>query len=117
MLPYARAAELIHDVYGLAVSPGTLVAWVAEASAALQETANVIASQLNAAQLVHADESGLRVAGKLHWLHIAANETHTWYAVHGKRGMAAIEQHGILPGRTGVLVPSAGLLSSQPHCG
>ncbi|WP_229443684.1 hypothetical protein [Massilia psychrophila] len=22
MLPYARAAELIHDVYGLAVSPG-----------------------------------------------------------------------------------------------
>ena len=67
MLPHARAAGLIHDVYGLAVSPGTLVAWVAEASAALQETANVIASQLNAAQLVHANASGLRVAGKLHW--------------------------------------------------
>lgn len=45
MLPYARAAELIFDVYGLAVSPGTLVAWVAEARAALQETADVIASQ------------------------------------------------------------------------
>ncbi|PIL41165.1 IS66 family transposase [Massilia psychrophila] len=104
MLPYARAAELIHDVYGLAVSPGTLVAWVAEVSAALQETANLIASQLSAAQLVHADESGLRVAGKLHWLHIAANETHTWYGMHGKRGMAAIEEHGILAGRTGVLV-------------
>lgn len=104
MLPYARAAELIFDVYGLAISPGTLVAWVAEARAALQGTANVIASQLNAAPLVHADESGLRVAGKLHWLHIAANETHTWYGVHGKRGLAAIEEHGILAGRTGVLV-------------
>ena len=64
----------------------------------------MIDSQLNAAPLVHADESGLRVAGKLHWLHIAANETHTWYGVHGKRGMAAIEEHGILAGRTGVLV-------------
>lgn len=104
MLPYARAAELIFDVYGLAVSPGTLVAWVAEARVALQGTANVIASQLNMAPLVHADESGLRVAGKLHWLHIAANDTHTWYGVHGKRGMAAIEDHGILAGRTGVLV-------------
>lgn len=104
MLPYARAAELIFDFYGLAVSPGTLVAWVAEARAALQETADVIARQLNAAPLVHADESGLRVAGKLHWLHIAANDTHTWYGVHGKRGMAAIEAHGILAGRTGVLV-------------
>lgn len=31
MLPYARAAELIHDVYGLTTSPATLLAWVAEA--------------------------------------------------------------------------------------
>lgn len=41
MLPYARAAELIKDVYGLAISPGTLVAWVAEARAALQGTATI----------------------------------------------------------------------------
>lgn len=104
MLPYARAAELIEDMYGLAISPGTLLAWVAEARAALQPTADDIACQLSAAHLVHADESGLRVAGKLHWLHIAANDTHTWYGVHGKRGLAAIEEHGILPKRTGVLV-------------
>jgi transposase len=44
MLQYARAAELLFDVYSLAVSPGTLVAWVAEARAAMQETADVIAS-------------------------------------------------------------------------
>ncbi|MES2260995.1 MAG: hypothetical protein V4724_20955 [Pseudomonadota bacterium] len=42
MLPYARTAELIHDVYGLSVSPGTLVSWVGEASAALQGTADLI---------------------------------------------------------------------------
>ena len=28
MLPFARAAELMADLYGLSVSPGTLVAWV-----------------------------------------------------------------------------------------
>ena len=104
MLPYARAAELIQDLYGLAVSPGTLVSWVSEARIALQNTADIIASQLRQAALLHADESGLRVAGKLHWLHIVASETHTWYGVHTRRGTEAIEAHGILPKRLGVLV-------------
>ena len=104
MLPYARAAELIHDVYGLAISPATLLAWVAEARATLQATADQIADQLRAAPVLNADESGLRVAGKLHWMHIAASDTLTWYGVHAKRGLEAIEAHGILPKRLGVLV-------------
>jgi len=93
MLPYVRAAELIHDIYGLSISPGTLVAWVAEAHTDLQGTANVIANQLSAASLAHADESGLRVAGKLHWLHIVANETLTWYGLHVKRIHALCNAH------------------------
>jgi transposase len=104
MLPFARAAELIEDIYKVSVSPGTLVSWVGEARAALQSTADLIAEQLQESALVHADESGLRVAGKLHWLHIAANKTHTWYGVHARRGMEAIEAHGILRKRLDVLV-------------
>ena len=77
---------------------------MAEARAALQATADRIADRLHAAPVLNADESGLRVAGKLHWLHIAASDTLTWYGVHTKRGMAAIEAHGILPKRLGVLV-------------
>ncbi|WP_229506101.1 IS66 family transposase, partial [Massilia genomosp. 1] len=99
MLPYARAAQLLGDLYGIKPSTGTLLAWVAEASAAFGGTADTIAGQLHAAALVHADESGLRVAKTLHWLHIAATATHTWYGVHAKRGMEAIAAHGILPNR------------------
>lgn len=104
MLPYARTAELIRDLYGLSVSPGTLVSWVGEARAALQGTADLIAELLRRGALVNADESGLRVASKLHWLHIAASEKLTWYGLHAKRGLEAIEAHGILPRRIGVLV-------------
>jgi transposase len=104
LLPFARAAQLIQDLYGVAVSPGTLVSWVGEARSALDSTAALIADQLRKAALLHADESGLRVASKLHWLHIAASETHTWYGVHARRGMEAIEAHDILPNRLGVLV-------------
>ena len=104
MLPFARAAELIQDIYGLTVSPGTLVSWVGEARQALQSTADLIAQCLHAAPVLSADESGLRVDSKLHWLHIAATETLTWYGVHAKRGLEAIEAHGILPKRIGVLM-------------
>ena len=64
-------------MYGLSVAPATLLAWVAEARAALQATEDHIANRLHAAPVLNADESGLRVAGKLHWLHIAASDTLT----------------------------------------
>ena len=104
MLPYARAAELISELYGLPVSPATLLAWVGEASAALQGTVDVIARGLHHAPVLCADESGMRVDGKLHWMHVAATATLTWYGMHEKRGVIAMDAHGILPKRLGVLV-------------
>jgi transposase len=104
MLPYARAAQLSADLYGLSVSPATLQGWVAEASAALLETAEGVADRLRAAPVLHGDESGLRVAGKLRWLHVAATDKLTWYGVHGKRGLAAMQTQDILTRHEGVLV-------------
>lgn len=96
MLPYARAAEFIREMTGLSVSPATLHAWVGEASVALQNTADLIARQLHHAPVLCAEESGLRVDGKLHWMHVAATADLTWYGRHAKRGMEAIVAHGIL---------------------
>lgn len=104
MLPYARAAGLISELFGLPVSPATLLAWVGEASTALQGTVEHIAQQLHHAPVLCADESGLRVAGKLHWMHVAATANLTWYGLHERRGVEAMLAHGILPNRIGVLV-------------
>ena len=45
----------------------------------------------------HCDESGWRVTGTLQWQQAASTERLTSYAVHAKRGAAAIEAIGILP--------------------
>ena len=104
LLPLARSAQLIEQLYGLRVSPGTVQAWIEQASATLVPQVDRIAQALIETPVAHADESGLRVAASLHWLHTVASEKYTWYGVHPNRGMLAMAEHGILPKRLGTLV-------------
>ena len=59
---------------------------------------------LRDAEVLHVDESGLRVTGKLHWLHVASTDRLTSYEVHAKRGHEAMEDAGILGAFTGTAV-------------
>ncbi len=104
LLPLGRSAQLITQLFALTVSPATVLAWIGEASARLRPNVERIAQALIAVPVAHADESGLRVASRLHWLHTVASDTLTWYGVHAKRGMLAITEHGILPKRIATLV-------------
>lgn len=104
LLPLARSAQLITQLFGLKVSPATVLAWIAQASGLLSAQIARIAQGLIDTPVAHADESGLRVAAKLHWLHTIASEALTWYGVHAKRGMQAIAEFGFLPQRVATLV-------------
>ena len=67
--------------------------------------------------MADADESGLRVSARLHWLYTVVNDTLTWYGVHAKRGMTAfIEVHGILRSRIAVRVHDCWALYWDLQC-
>jgi transposase len=80
------------------VGEGTLVTATQEMAAAVMPANEQVKGQVRTAEpVVHFDESGLRVTGKLQWLHSASTERLTSYAGHAKRGTAAIDAIGILP--------------------
>ena len=104
LLPLARSAQLISQLYGLSLSPGTVYAWGDQAARLLLPEVACIAQSLIGLPVVCADESGLRVASRLHWLHTVASDQLTWYGVHAQRGLPAFEDHGILPHVMGTAV-------------
>jgi transposase len=95
-LPYARTAELLTDLCGCPLSPGTLETFVAEGADRLVETEEMIKQALREADVQGNDETGIRVQGLLHWLHVARTDLLTHYAMHRKRGKEATDAIGIL---------------------
>jgi transposase len=97
LIPLARTCELLGDFYGH--SPAE--AFVLEANTALRDQSeaslDTIKQQLIGSDVVHYDESGLRVEGKLNWLHVASTDQLTYYGVHPKRGQVGMQAIGILP--------------------
>ena len=99
-----RTAVLMKDFFGLPVSQATVVKAARAGSDILQATVQDIGQAVVRSAVAHADESGLRVAKKLHWLHVLATQTLTWVASHAKRGAEAFESLGLLQQFKGVLV-------------
>jgi transposase len=103
-LPVDRAAQLLGDVLGAGVATGTLASVVAEGAAGLAGFAEVVRQGLAAASVAHFDETGARVAGRLHWVHSASTSLLTLLTVDAKRGQQAMAAAGVLPGFAGVAV-------------
>jgi transposase len=106
-LPVERTAALLAEVFGTPMSVGTVAAWTSRAAAGLAPFTAAARRALTEAEVVHADETGLRVAGRLHWLHVASSARFTGLFCHRKRGKQAIDAAGVLPHFTGIAVHDA----------
>lgn len=102
LLPLKRTCELFEDFYGHAPSEAVILAASGQINEQIQPTLKAIYAQLVEADLLHHDETGMRVEGKLQWLHVSSTQHLTYYAVHPKRGQKALRAIGILPQFKGV---------------
>lgn len=103
-IPLARTSEMFGDLYGHSLGEDTVRHANGHIEEEIAPTTEVIRQQLRDSAVVHCDETGMRAAGKLHWVHVASTSTLTHYTFHPKRGSEAMEEGGILPQLTGVAV-------------
>jgi hypothetical protein len=82
----ARTAQAMTDLFGVAMSVGAVAAAHIRVGDVLADSEFVdqVRDVLTGADVVHVDESGLRVAGKLHWVHVATTGKYTPIWVHPK---------------------------------
>lgn len=104
-----RTAQALGELFATPVSPGTVTAMIRRAAAGVRGCGvlEVIREKLRGARVAHFDETGLRVAGKLAWVHSASNDRWSLITVHPKRGIEGMGHAGVLPCFTGVAVHDA----------
>ena len=104
MLPFARCKELIFDLTGHCISTGSLSNFQKQCFDHLEGYQNNIRKQLLKSEVLHADETGVRLCGKNTWMHVLSNKSISFFAHHLNRGKQAMEDIGILDNYNGNLV-------------
>ncbi len=97
LLPTARTCEALAALCGCQIAEATLLQWSELAAERLAPTVERIAELIVASPLQHGDETGIRVYGMLHWLHVNCTRFLTHLAWHASRGRPAMDEIGIWP--------------------
>ena len=82
MVPLKRTAQSLKELTGRAVAEATLLAWLTRLYAALADWEAAAVERLLAMPVLHADVTGLRIAGENHLLHSVGAGSLTLKFVH-----------------------------------
>jgi transposase/uncharacterized small protein (DUF1192 family) len=98
LLLYQRLQELFHDLFQIKLSQGTLNNILSKRHRYLEQFENAAKTVLMESDVVHFDESGIRLKKSLNWLHVASTQQLTCYHIDPKWGAVAMDAMAILPG-------------------
>jgi transposase len=102
-----RTAQALAELFGIPLSSGTVAGITARAAGRLDGFLDRVRDNIAAAEVAGFDETGFRVAGRLHWVHCARTGKYTLFMVHPRRGRQAMEAMGVLSSFAGVAVHDA----------
>jgi transposase len=101
LLPWARTCEALGDLYNHRPTEAFLQESLQSCHQQIMPSLEEIKETLKTEKVAHFDETGMRVLGKLHWVHVASTSSLTHYDVHERRGQIGMRDIGILPEFTG----------------
>jgi transposase len=104
-MPLNKIKQFTLDLYGVPINEATILSSNAFLYQQLSQTETLIKERIQSSPVANADETGMRINKKLHWMHTTSTPLFTYFFAHGKRGIEAINsEKGILSGFTNWLV-------------
>jgi len=104
LIPYDRIQDYFSDQCKIPISTGSLCNFNKEGYDLLEVFEQISRRRLTIEEILHNDETGINVNGKLLWLHCASSDLWTMYFPHEKRGLDAMIAMGILEHFKGISV-------------
>ena len=96
-MPLDKISTLFDDLYEYNINDNTIIGATQKCYETLEEIENTIKEAVTQSEVAHFDETGMRVAAKLHWFHTACTTLFCYLFVHAKRGKVALEDaHSVL---------------------
>jgi len=95
-LPEDRLAQLMRDLFGVSLVPATIARMSRSCAHRLASVAQAVRERVAGAKVKHLDETGFRLSGRTHWLHIASTALLTFYRVCAQRGSLWDDAVGIV---------------------
>jgi transposase len=102
-----RTAAALAELFGTPVCEATVATMTRRAADGLDDFLDVVGERIAQAPVAGFDETGLRVASALHWVHCARTDKYTLITCHPKRGRAGIDDAGVLGRFRGIAVHDA----------
>ena len=103
-VPLERIGDFFEDIFNHRPSEAFILQANVTCAENIKPANDVIKELLIHAHVVNFDETGLRVEGKLNWMHVTSTPNLTYYGVHPKRGKDAMDAMGILSEFGGIAV-------------
>ena len=103
LIPYERIKDHFESQMDTPLSVGSIYNFNKSAYERLEGFEQWLKKELIASALNHADETGINIAGKRHWLHCVSNSSLTYLYPHNLRGTAAMNSGGVIPLFKGIL--------------
>jgi transposase len=91
-LPHVKVCETLERVYGLRVTPATVLDVTRRVCDWLRPEYEAVREKIRGSRVVYADETGEKVDGRKHWLWCFTTETETLAVIRKSRGKRVLEE-------------------------
>jgi transposase len=89
-LPHRKIQDALGRMYGLDISPATILDLTRRAADAVQSQYDMILDRIRNAPIVYIDETSIDVQGELHWIWIFTTPSEIFVVIRKSRGMKVL---------------------------